>query len=327
MVKYVCKRLLMMIPVLLGVAFLLYCLLSLTTGDVARVKFGEEASAEVLDEWREEKGLNDPLLVQYGRYVFNIVTKGSLGTSYMTDKPVMDMLIARFPITLKLALSGLIVMVAIGVPIGIISAIKQYSWVDTLLVSIGMLGVSLPNFWVALMLIIIFAQNLGILPATGVGGIDHWIMPAIAVGIGPSCTMMRTTRSSVLECVRQDYVRTARAKGQVESKVVLHHVLRNALIPVFTVSGIQFGALLGGAVVIESIFSLPGMGKLIVDNIATRDYPIVIGGVLLIAISFSLVNLIVDVLYTIIDPRIKTQFESKKKNRKKSLTVNGEVAG
>jgi len=152
-------------------------------------------------------------------------------------------------------------------------------------------------------------------------------MPAIAVGIGPSCTMMRTTRSSVLECVRQDYVRTARAKGQVESKVVLHHVLRNALIPVFTVSGIQFGALLGGAVVIESIFSLPGMRKLIVDNIATRDYPIVIGGVLLIAIAFSLVNLIVDVLYTIIDPRIKTQFESKKNTSKKKLAVNGEVAG
>ena len=316
MVRYVIKRLLMMIPVMLGVAFLLYGLLSLATGDAARVKFGDEASEEVLNEWREEKGLNDPLLVQYGRYVWNIVTEGSLGTSYMTDKPVTEMLMARFPITLKLAVVGLLVMLVIGVPIGIISAIKQYTWIDTILVSVGMLGVSLPNFWVALMLIILFSQNLGILPASGVGGITHWIMPAIAVGIGPSCTMMRTTRSSVLECVRQDYVRTARAKGQKEGAVVMHHVLRNALIPVVTVSGIQFGALMGGAVVIESIFSLPGLGKLIVDNIATRDYPIVIGGVLLIAVAFSLVNLAVDILYTVIDPRIKTQYETKKKKGK-----------
>ncbi len=316
MVRYVIKRLLMMIPVMLGVAFLLYGLLSLATGDAARVKFGDEASEEVLNEWREEKGLNDPLLVQYGRYVWNIVTEGSLGTSYITDKPVTEMLITRFPITLKLAVLGLLVMLVIGVPIGIISAIKQYTWIDTILVSVGMLGVSLPNFWVALMLIILFSQNLGILPASGVGGITHWIMPAIAVGIGPSCTMMRTTRSSVLECVRQDYVRTARAKGQKEGVVVVHHVLRNALIPVVTVSGIQFGALMGGAVVIESIFSLPGLGKLIVDNIATRDYPIVIGGVLLIAVAFSLVNLVVDILYTVIDPRIKTQYETKKKKGK-----------
>ena len=203
-----------MIPVMLGVAFLLYGLLSLATGDAARVKFGEDASEEVMNEWREEKGLNDPLIIQYGRYVGNLVTKGSLGTSYLTDKPVTEMLMARFPVTLKLAVVGLCVMLIIGVPIGIISAIKQYTWIDTLMVSIGMLGVSLPNFWVALMLIIIFSQNLGILPASGMGSAANWIMPAIAVGIGPSCTMMRTTRSSVLECVRQDYVRTARSKGQ-----------------------------------------------------------------------------------------------------------------
>lgn len=319
MIKYVIKRLFMMIPVLLGVVFLLYGVLSLATGDAARVKLGDDATEEELYEWREEKGLNDPLVIQYVKYVKNIVTEGSLGNSYMTDKPVTDMLVARFPITVKLAVVGLIVMVLIGVPIGIISAIKHYTWVDTLLVSVGMLGVSLPNFWVALMLIIIFSQNLGWLPATGVGSLSNWIMPAIAVGIGPSCTMMRTTRSSVLDCVRQDYVRTARAKGQKERTVVIHHVLRNALIPVVTVSGIQFGALLGGAVVIESIFSLPGIGKLIVDNIATRDYPIVIGGVLLIAVAFSLVNLAVDILYTVIDPRIKTQFESKKKKEKKAM--------
>ena len=318
MLRYVLKRLLMMIPVMLGVAFLLYGLLSLATGDAARIKFGDEASEEVLNEWRESKGLNDPLIVQYGHYVWNIVTKGSLGTSYMNDKPVMDMLVARFPTTLKLAVVGLLVMVLLGVPIGIISAIKQYTWIDTLLVSIGMLGVSLPNFWVALMLIIIFSQNLGWLPATGTNGILSWIMPAIAVGIGPSCTMMRTTRSSVLDCVRQDYVRTARAKGQNEKTVVFHHILRNALIPVITVCGIQFGSLMGGAVVIESIFSLPGLGKLIVDNINIRDYPIVIGGVLLIALAFTLVNLIVDILYTVIDPRIKTQFESKKKRKAKA---------
>lgn len=321
MIKYVIKRLFLMIPVMLGVAFLLYGLLSLATGDAARVKFGEDASEEVMNEWREEKGLNDPLIIQYGRYVGNLVTKGSLGTSYLTDKPVTEMLMARFPVTLKLAVVGLCVMLIIGVPIGIISAIKQYTWIDTLMVSIGMLGVSLPNFWVALMLIIIFSQNLGILPASGMGSAANWIMPAIAVGIGPSCTMMRTTRSSVLECVRQDYVRTARSKGQKEGKVVIHHVLRNALIPVVTVSGIQFGALMGGAVVIESIFSLPGLGKLIVDNIATRDYPVVIGGVLVIALAFSLVNLVVDILYTVIDPRIKTQFEVKKKKKTREEAV------
>jgi len=320
MVKYVLKRLLMMIPVVLAVILLLYVLLTLAPGDPARIILGEDAAQELVDAKREELGLNDPILIQYGKYVAGIMTKGDFGNSYSTGKPVANALLERFPTTIGLAVSGLLVMSLIGIPIGIISAVRQYSWIDNISVAVGMIGVSMPNFWLGLVLIMFFSLKLGWLPASGFYGPAYWILPAITVGVNSAATLMRTTRSSMLECVRQDYIRTARAKGQKENVVVMHHALRNALIPIITVLGMQFGILLGGAVVIESIFSIPGLGKYIVDSIQTRDYPVVLGGVVLMAICFSLVNLAVDLLYTAVDPRIKTQFQGKKKRKREVKT-------
>ena len=316
--KYVIKRLLMMVPVVLGTILILYLMMMAVAGDPAELILGENASQEQYDELREDLGLNDPILVRYGKYVWDIVSKGDFGNSWYTSKPVAEGILERFPTTAGLASCGIFIMIVIGIPIGVISAIKQYTWVDNLAVTLGMVGVSMPNFWLGLELIIIFALKLGWLPASGFYGPAYWILPGITVGINSAATVMRTTRSSVLECVRQDYVRTARAKGQSEQKVVVHHVLRNALIPILTVIGMQFGIALGGAVVVETIFSIPGRGKYIVDAIGKRDFPIVLGGVVLLAICFSVVNLVVDLLYAIVDPRMRTQFQGGKKKKKEA---------
>lgn len=313
MVRYIAKRLLEMIPVLLGLTLILFLLFSGEGEKAAYVRLGDNASPEMIDEWCESRGLNDPILVQYARYIYNIVIHQDFGNSYITDESVATGLAGRFPATFKLALVGAVVMLVVGIPVGVFSAVKQYSWQDTAVVSLSMVGVSIPNFWLALMLIIIFSLKLKLLPASGFYGPSYWILPAVAVSLNPTCTLMRTTRSSVLEAIRQDYVRTARAKGQKESQVIIHHVVRNALIPVMTVAGLQFGILLGGAVVIESIFSIPGLGKYITDSIIRGDMMVVLGGLMLIAFVFSIVNLLVDILYTYIDPRLKTTFVKKRK--------------
>lgn len=321
MLKYIGKRLLMMIPVLLGVIFIVFSLIEITPGDPVRLMLGDSAREEDVIAMREELGLDDPFLVKFGRYVTGLVTRGDFGTSYESGRPVMTEIMERFPMTLKLAVLSAAVAVIFGVVCGIISATRQYSIFDNVATAVSLIGVSMPNFWQGLMAVLIFSVWLKWLPASGSYGPEYWVLPALTLGTSCAASVMRTTRSSMLEVVRQDYIRTARAKGQSEKIVVLRHALKNALIPVITVIGIQFGSLLGGSVLVESVFAMPGLGKYMIDAIKMRDFPVVQGSVLFLAIAFSFVNLAVDIIYSFIDPRIKSQYKSNKK--KKEATANG----
>lgn len=307
MLKYIFKRILLLIPVLLGVTFIIFILLSVTTGDPARVVLGEGATQENVEALREEMGLNDPLIVRFGRFIINFITKGDLGKSYTNNEPVRQLISERFPNTLKLAVWSVALSVTFGLTFGVISAVKPYSAVDNISMTMALLGVSMPRFWQGLLVILLFSIKLGWLPSSGFTTLRHVILPALTVGVSSMAELARMTRSTMLDVIRQDYVTTARAKGHKEFVVVTRHALRNVLIPIITIIGINFGTLLGGAVVVESIFSIPGVGKLMLDAIKARNYPIVQGGVLYIAFAFCLVNLVVDILYTYIDPRVKTK--------------------
>lgn len=308
MFKYIIRRILMMIPVLLGVTFIIFTLMYITPGDPARIILGDTATQASVNVMRHQMGLDQPFLVQYGNYIKNLVLHFNIGTSYVTKQPVMTEIMSAAPSTLKLALSSMIVAVLIGIPVGVISAVKQYSIFDTVTMIFALIGISMPVFWLGLLLIILFAVKLQWLPAAGYSGFKYMILPAIALGAQSVSVFARMTRSSMLEVIRQDYIRTVRAKGQKEIVVILGHALRNALIPIITILGLQFGGLLGGAVLTESIFSIPGIGRLMVDSINMRDYPVVQGGVIFIAIGFSIVNLLVDLMYAYVDPRIKSQY-------------------
>lgn len=309
MIKYILRRLLLLIPVMLGVSFIVFTMMYFTPGDPAKIMLGETAPQEAVDQLREELGLNDHFFIQYGRYVKNAVIHQDLGRSYTTNRLVFDEIASRFPNTLKLAGLGVLVAVIIGIPVGIISATRQYSLFDNASMVFALVGVSMPNFWQGLLLILLFSVQWKLLPSSGFDTWKQMILPAITLGTSSAAIITRMTRSSMLEVIRQDYIRTARAKGQKESVVINRHALKNALIPVITVIGLQFGYLLGGAVLTESIFGITGVGRLMVDSIKSRDYLMVQGGVLFIAIVFSIVNLGVDILYAFLDPRIKSQYK------------------
>ena len=307
MYKYILKRMLMMIPVVIGVSLLVFFVLKLTPGDPARVVAGAQADDAAVEQIREELGLNKPLVQQYLTYMAGLL-HGDMGVSYTTGKPVFGEILSRIPTTFTLAFSGVLVAVIIGIPLGILSATRQYSLLDNVCTVLALGGVAMPNFWLGLMLILVFSLKLGWLPS---GGGDSWtgyILPAITLGVGATANFMRTTRSSMLEVIRQDYIRTVRAKGANNRIVVLGHALRNALIPVVTIVGLQIGTLLGGAVINETVFSLPGIGTLMITAINKKDEPIVMGCLITFAIAFSIVNLLVDSLYAYIDPRIKAQY-------------------
>ncbi len=305
--RYIFKRLLSLIPVLIGVAFVVFTLLFLTPGDPARLVLGEQVSEEAVQQFRESEGLNDPFYLQFGRYIYKAVVHQDIGSSYVTKRPVAREISAAFPSTFMLAIFAVVLAVGIGIPCGIISAVKQYSFVDTLTMLFAMLGISTPVFWLGLLLVLFFSVHLGWFPSSGFDTPRAMVLPSVALSVNSLAVITRMTRSSMLEVIRQDYIRTARAKGQKESRVIWSHALPNALIPIITVAGLQFGNLLGGALLTESIFSIPGVGRLMVDSIKMRDYPTVQGGVLFIAFSVSLVNLLVDLLYAYVDPRIKAQ--------------------
>lgn len=305
--RYILRRLLLLIPVIIGVTFIVYTIMFFTPGNPAQIILGENAPQEAVEKLEEEMGLNDPFIVQYLRFLKNAV-RGDFGRSYSTKKPVFDEVFARFPATLKLTVAGMIVAVAIGIPVGIISATKQYSITDSVTMILALLGVSMPNFWLGLMLILFFSVKLGILPSGGNVGFTSLILPAITLGTSVAAIITRMTRSSMLEVIRQDYIRTARAKGVTRRKVINKHALKNALIPVVTVVGLQFGYLLGGAVLTESVFSWPGVGRLMVDAIRMKDTPTVLASVIFMSATFSIVNLFIDILYAFLDPRIKSQY-------------------
>lgn len=308
MYKYVLKRLLMLIPVIIGVSFLVFFIMSLSPGDPARTILGETAPIEAVEALREELGLNDPVLKRYVDYMGGLL-RGDMGTSYKSNRPVFDEIMGRFPATLKLSLWGMLFAVVLSIPIGIISATKQYSLVDGVSMVGALLGVATPNFWLGLILIIVFSLNLKWFPSGGMDGWKTYIMPVITLGTGCMASITRTTRSSMLEVIRQDYIRTARAKGVKQRVVITRHALRNALIPVITVIGLQFGYLLGGAVLTETVFSWPGVGTYLVNSIKAKDTPSVMGCVIVFSIAFSIVNLLVDLLYAFVDPRIKSKYK------------------
>ncbi|ATF12153.1 ABC transporter permease [Brevibacillus sp. HB1.2] len=303
MFVYIIRRLLQMIPVLLGVILVVFLIMQMVPGDPAVLLAGEGASAETIAKMRTQLGLDQPIMVQYAQYVFNVF-QGDLGTSLRSNLPVWDEIMARLPATIELALASIFVTVVLGMIAGIVSATKQYSAADITIMVIALLGVSLPSFWLGLSLIYTFSVKLQLFPVAGWGTWKHMILPAITLGTAGAAIVARMTRSSMLDVVRQDYIRTAKAKGLRETVIIYKHALKNALIPIITVVGLQFGFLLGGTVLVESVFAINGLGRLIVDAIRMRDLPVVQGGVLIASIIFVFVNLLVDVLYRYFNKRI-----------------------
>ncbi len=332
MFKYIVKRILMLIPVLLGVSIIVFLIMRVFSPDPAPIVLGQHATIEDTEAWREANGLNDPIYIQYFNYIKGALT-GDLGNSYYTKTPVTQEIFSRFPATVELAVAAIIFASIFGILIGAVSAVKKNSIFDNAGMVLALIGVSMPIFWLGILLIILFAGVLHVLPSgtridpllqpmggTGFYIIDtimigdwealgntlqHLILPALALGMYSMAIITRMTRSSMLETLNQDYIRTARAKGISERKVITHHALRNAMIPVTTVIGLQLGSLLGGAVLTETVFSWPGIGNYTVQCILKSDFPVVQGVVLLIACIFVLINLVVDIIYAFIDPRIK----------------------
>jgi len=312
MTQYIVRRILAIIPVLFGISVLVFALVHLIPGDVAQILLGTQATDEQIETLRRTFGLDRPLPVQYVDWLSHIV-RGDFGVSFRTNRPVLPDLVARFGVTLQLTLVSMLIALAVAIPLGAASATNRGRITDGVSRVVALLGLSIPNFWLGTLLILFVSLVLHWLPPVGFVslldnpwlGIQTLILPALALGTAVAAFIMRMVRSSLLEVLRQDYIRTAYAKGLQDRNVLYRHALKNAFIPVLTVIGVQIGYLLGGAVIIESIFSLPGMGRFLLDSISNRDYSIVQGGVLFIALIFCLVNLSVDLVYGWLDPRIR----------------------
>ncbi|MCL1936283.1 MAG: ABC transporter permease [Defluviitaleaceae bacterium] len=304
MLVFIVKRFLQTIPVVIGVTLAVFLMLHFIPGDPARIMAGEAASEAQLEQMRENLGLNDPLWVQYGRYVSNAL-QGDLGRSIRTNRPVTaEIFDQRFGITVQLATVGTALAVLFGLTAGIISATRRGSIIDTILMLIALLGLSMPNFWLGILLINFFSVQLGWFATAGWGTFRHMVLPALTLGVSGMAIIARMTRSSLIDVLNQDYIRTAYAKGVKERVVIYKHALRNALIPVITVVGLQFGTLLGGAIITESVFAINGMGRLIVDSIRAQDFPMVQGTVLIVSLVFVVVNTLVDIIYRMVNKRI-----------------------
>lgn len=315
MYKYILKRLLMLIPVLLGTVFIVFFIMDLAPADPAKIILGESATEENVQELREEMGLDRPFIVRYCAYVGGII-KGDFGVSYKNNQPVSAEIIKRLPNTAILAFSGALFAVVFGIVVGIISAKHQYSIFDNVFMIITLIGAAAPAFWCGLILVLVFSLKLGWFPSSGMGSglvglTKSLILPAVTIGLHGAATTARTTRSTMLEIIRQDYIDTARSKGLKESVITRKHMLRNAWIPIITVVGLNFGVLLGGSVLTETVFSWPGVGRYVVESIKTQDIPSVLGCVVTLAVLFTFVNLLVDILYAFVDPRIKAQYKGK----------------
>lgn len=302
---YIARRVLSTIPVLFGVSLLVFLMLELTPGDPAQLMLSEfQTTPEQIARLRSQLHLDDPLPVQFGRFVWDAL-HGDLGTSIRTRRPVVQEIEDNFPSTIQLAIAGLVVAAVLGVGFGIIAAAHQHSWLDVGSMTVALIGISMPSFWLGLLLIFTLSLRVPIFPATGGGDWQHLVLPAVTLGLGAAAILARLTRSSMLEILRQEYVTTARAKGLAEWLVIMRHALKNALIPVVTIFGLQFGQLLAGTVVVETVFARPGVGRLIVDGILNKDFPMVQGVVLVIAVCYVVVNLMVDLVYAVLDPRIR----------------------
>lgn len=307
MPKYILKRILILIPTIIGVSFVVFSLLYLSPGDAALASAGPNAPKETVEILRDKMGLNDPFLIQYGRFLKNLIFHFDLGTSYQSKTPVIEKILRVFPNTLKLAGVSLIFAIISGIILGIIAGINKNNIIDSLISFSGMIGLAMPIFWSGLLLIIIFSSKLKLLPASGFSSWRHMILPVLALGLQTSSSIMRMTRSSMIEVLDKDYIRTARAKGLKKSRIIFIHALKNAMIPIITTIGLQAGGLLGGSILTETVFSISGIGRLMVDSVKTRDYPVILGGVMFIALVYSIISIIVDILYGFLNPQIKME--------------------
>lgn len=302
--KFILRRVLMIIPIMLGVILIIFILRAVTPGDPVDQLLSQNATEEQREAKREELGLNDPLIVQFFTYVKNVVT-GDFGESYKTHQPVLGEILERFPYTVIICFGAVAIGLILGIPLGILSALKQYTWMDSVILILSMIFAACPGFVLALLLITVFSVNLGWLPAVGLPTALGYILPMATIGLGSLSRYTRITRSSFLEVIRQDYIRTARAKGQSENKIITKHALRNAFIPIASSVGVQLGHQLGGALIVETVFGIPGIGKYIGDAIVARNFPCIQGGVLFLALVFTIINLLVDISFVLINPRLK----------------------
>ena len=312
--RYILKRILLMIPVILGISLLVFSMMELSPGDPAQIILGMKATPEALAKLRADMGLDQPFWARYFYFIGNAV-RGDFGNSWRTNVPVFQEILARIPTTIRLAVGAMFLVVLVGIPVGILSAVKQYSLLDNMTLTGALVFSSMPAFWLGTLLILLFALRLSWLPAMGNDSISGYILPWCTLAASHLATLVRMTRSSMLEVIRADYIKMARAKGANEKQVILRHALRNALLPIVTIVGMNFASLLGGTVIIEQVFTLNGLGSLAITSVRQLDVPMVMAEVLFIALITSLVNLIVDVLYVYIDPRLKSQYVKPKKAR------------
>ena len=312
MLKYVIKRIILVFPILLGVVFMVYFIMDFTPGDPALRKLGNDAPPEAIEQLREEMGLNRSFPERFVTYIWDIVTKFDFGESWRTGKPVFDEILPRIPVTFKLNLISLCVATAIGIPLGVFSAVKQNSVGDNIMRVLATVMVAMPGFWMAMLLILLFALRLSLLPPSGFESWKHLVLPVVCIAGPLGCRILRMTRSSMLESIREDFVRTARAKGVPQRKVTYQHALKNALLPVVTTVGSTLGGALGGSIILENVFAIPGLGTLVVLSIRSKDIPMMLACVLVSASFVAIVMVLVDVVYALVDPRIKAKYAKKK---------------
>ncbi len=326
--KYIIRRVLLMIPIIIGVVVVVFTINYLSGSSPAVALLGSYATPENVAQLNAELGLDRPYLVQIGEYLWNVFSRFDFGTSYIYNVPVWSLIAQRFPVTAAIGLIGVALSVLVGIPLGVLAATKQYSFFDYASTLLAVLIAALPNFWVALMMILLFSVRLHWLPVTGLASWKSWILPCLSVGIGPIAMITRMTRSSMLEVIRQDYIRTARAKGLPERRVVMHHVLKNGLIPVATVIGMMIGISMTGTIIVETIFNISGMGLLMYQSIMSNDTITVQGCVIVCAFIVTAMNLLTDIAYAFIDPRIRAQYvgAARRERRRKAAGPTGGAA-
>lgn len=308
MLRYAIRRVLLIIPTLLVVIFIIFAILNITPGDPGRIILGNDASQEAVDDLNHQLGADRPMLERFVKYLWGVV-RFDFGNSYRSHRPVYDDILGKFPVTLRLAIFAVLVSAVIGIPLGVISAVRQYSVLDYTLTVTALLLASMPGFFLALLLILLFSLLLGILPSSGVGTPAHYILPVITSALPAAAYLARMTRTSMLETMRQDYIRTARAKGANRNRVITRHALKPALMPVVTTLGMSFASLLGGAVVTEVVFGLPGVGNVILTAVQMKDAPVILAAGILLAVIYKLIMLFVDIIQAVIDPRLKAQIK------------------
>lgn len=306
--RYIIKRLLLIIPILIGVSFIVYGILSMTPGDPGTSILGSSATQEQIDALNHDLGYDRPFVVRYVDYMYNLIFRMDMGESYRSGTAVWDDIMKKAAVSIRIAVNGMLCATIIGIPLGILSAVKQYSFLDFSTTTLSMILAAIPSFWLGMLLMYCFALKLGWFPSSGIDTWRHYILPMFAIGLPYAAYELRFTRSTMLEAIRQDYVRTCRAKGGEERVVIWKHALKNALLPVITVTGNNFGGLLGGAMITETVYSIPGLGVMLVNAIKTKDIPVAMGTTLFLAGFFCLIMVVVDLLYALFDPRIKAKY-------------------